>query len=37
MRANSVADQQARVNGFALDLSNGGPDEDDADFSVAAA
>jgi len=37
MRANSVADQQARVNGYALDLSNGGPDEDDADFSVAAA
>jgi len=36
-RANSVADQQARVNGFALDLSNGGPDEDDADFSAAAA
>jgi len=37
VRPNSVADQQARVNGFALDLSNGGPDEDDNDFGVAAA
>jgi methyl-accepting chemotaxis protein len=34
---NSIADQQARVNGFALDLSTGGPDEDDADFGVEAA
>ena len=34
---NSIADQKARVNGFALDLSNGGPDEDDADFGVQAA
>jgi methyl-accepting chemotaxis protein len=29
---NAVAGQQARVAGFALDLTNGGPDEDDADF-----
>ena len=28
----SVAVQQARVSGFALDLANGGPDADDADF-----
>jgi methyl-accepting chemotaxis protein len=28
----SVAAQQARANGFALDLTNGGPDADDADF-----
>jgi len=27
-----VAAQQARVAGFALDLTNGGPDADDADF-----
>ncbi len=36
-KPNSVADQQARVNGFALDLSTGGPDADDADFGVQAA
>ncbi|MBO9499107.1 MAG: methyl-accepting chemotaxis protein [Novosphingobium sp.] len=36
-KANSVADQQSRVNGFALDLSNGGPDADDDDFGVQAA
>jgi methyl-accepting chemotaxis protein len=27
-----VAGQQARVAGFALDLTNGGPDDADADF-----
>ncbi len=35
-RPNSVADQQARVSGFALDLSSGGPDADDAAFGHAA-
>jgi len=30
----SVAGQQARVNGFALDLTLGGPDEHDADFKA---
>jgi methyl-accepting chemotaxis protein len=29
---NTVAAQQARATGFALDLTNGGPDADDADF-----
>ena len=29
---NAVAGQQARVAGFALDLTNGGPDDADADF-----
>jgi methyl-accepting chemotaxis protein len=29
---NAVAEQQARVKGLALDLSRGGPDEDDAKF-----
>lgn len=33
----TVAEQQARAHGFALDLSNGGPDADDADFGVQAA
>ncbi|MGR6429836.1 methyl-accepting chemotaxis protein [Rhizobium sp. PAMB 3174] len=33
---NSVAAQQARVKGFALDMSMGGPDEDDADFRQSA-
>ncbi|SFK63123.1 methyl-accepting chemotaxis protein, partial [Caulobacter sp. UNC279MFTsu5.1] len=28
----TVAAQQARAGGFALDLTNGGPDADDADF-----
>jgi methyl-accepting chemotaxis protein len=28
----SITDQQARVRGFALDLANGGPDAEDADF-----
>ena len=32
----SVATQQARAKGFALDLSMGGPDEDDADFRESA-
>jgi methyl-accepting chemotaxis protein len=27
-----VAAQQARAEGFALDLTQGGPDADDADF-----
>ncbi len=35
-RAGSVADQQARVRGFALDLTNGGPDREDAEFGRAA-
>ena len=30
--ANAVAQQQSRARGFALDLSTGGPDEDDRDF-----
>jgi len=30
----SVAAQQARANGFALDLTQGGPDEHDADFKA---
>jgi methyl-accepting chemotaxis protein len=34
--AHSVAAQQARVKGFALDLSMGGPDADDADFRESA-
>jgi len=35
-KANSVADQQSRVRGFALDLTQGGPDGEDADFGQAA-
>ncbi|MEH3122386.1 MAG: methyl-accepting chemotaxis protein [Sphingomonas phyllosphaerae] len=35
-RGGSVAEQQARVRGFALDLSTGGPDGEDADFGRAA-
>ena len=35
-RSQSVADQQARAHGFALDLSNGGPDGEDAEFGRAA-
>ena len=31
-RTGSIGDQQARLKGFALDLSSGGLDEDDADF-----
>ncbi|MBX5000486.1 methyl-accepting chemotaxis protein [Rhizobium lentis] len=34
--ASSVADQQARVKGFALDLSMGGPDDGDAEFKESA-
>jgi methyl-accepting chemotaxis protein len=33
---NTVAQQQARAKGFALDLSHGGPDADDADFRESA-
>jgi methyl-accepting chemotaxis protein len=29
-----VAGQQARVKGFALDLTQGGADDDDADFKA---
>lgn len=36
-RGPTVAEQQARAHGFALDLNNGGPDDDDADFGVHAA
>ena len=32
----TVRDQQARVRGFALDLANGGPDAEDAEFGQAA-
>ncbi|NBC35411.1 HAMP domain-containing protein [Novosphingobium sp. FSY-8] len=35
-RAGSVADQQARVRGFALDLNNGGPDAEDSEFGQVA-
>ncbi len=35
-RTNAVADQQARIRGFALDMSTGGPDGEDADFGRAA-
>ncbi len=35
-RGTSVAEQQARVRGFALDLTNGGPDGEDAEFGRAA-
>jgi methyl-accepting chemotaxis protein len=33
-KANGVAAQQARLKGFALDLTHGGPDTDDADFKA---
>ncbi|APR52614.1 methyl-accepting chemotaxis protein [Sphingomonas koreensis] len=36
-RPNSIADQKARVAGFALDLNQGGPDADDAEFGAQAA
>ncbi|KPH66301.1 MULTISPECIES: methyl-accepting chemotaxis protein [unclassified Novosphingobium] len=36
-RSLSVADQQARARGFALDLSTGGPDSEDEAFSTHAA
>jgi methyl-accepting chemotaxis protein len=35
-KPNSIADQQARVSGFALDLANGGPDAQDDAFGAAA-
>ena len=35
-KPNSIADQQARARGFALDLTQGGPDGDDAAFGEAA-
>ena len=35
-KPNSVADQQARARGFALDLTQGGPDSDDVTFEHAA-
>ncbi|WP_375243623.1 methyl-accepting chemotaxis protein [Sphingomonas parapaucimobilis] len=35
-RTGSVAHQQARLRGFALDLSEGGPDGEDAEFGHAA-
>jgi methyl-accepting chemotaxis protein len=35
-RPGSVLDQQARVRGFALDLTSGGPDAEDAEFSQVA-
>ncbi|WP_288413245.1 methyl-accepting chemotaxis protein, partial [uncultured Sphingomonas sp.] len=35
-RANSVVDQQARARGFAIDLTQGGPDGDDDAFGQAA-
>jgi methyl-accepting chemotaxis protein len=33
-RAGTIAGQQARAKGFALDLTQGGADDDDADFKV---
>lgn len=36
-KPNSIADQKARVAGFALDLNHGGPDADDAEFGAQAA
>ncbi|NKJ08857.1 methyl-accepting chemotaxis protein, partial [Rhizobium sp. SG741] len=33
---NSVAAQQARLKGFSLDMSMGGPDADDAEFKESA-
>ncbi len=33
-KANGVAAQQARANGFALNMTNGGPDAEDAEFKV---
>ncbi len=35
-KRNSIADQQARVRGFALDMTNGGADADDIEFGAAA-
>ncbi|MGC6329406.1 methyl-accepting chemotaxis protein [Rhizorhabdus sp. FW153] len=36
VKPNSIADQQSRVRGFALDMTNGGADADDIDFGAAA-
>jgi methyl-accepting chemotaxis protein len=36
-KPNSIIDQQARAKGFALDLTNGGPDDDDDHFGTRAA
>lgn len=36
-KPNSIAHQKARVKGFALDLTNGGPDAEDASFGAQAA
>jgi methyl-accepting chemotaxis protein len=36
LAANSIASQQARAKGFALDMSMGGPDEGDAEFKESA-
>jgi methyl-accepting chemotaxis protein len=33
-KANTIAAQQARANGFALNMTKGGPDADDADFKA---
>ncbi|MFZ5707646.1 MAG: methyl-accepting chemotaxis protein, partial [Pseudomonadota bacterium] len=35
-KPNSVADQQARVKGFALDLTSGGADDEDIEFGQVA-
>ncbi|MGC6329405.1 methyl-accepting chemotaxis protein [Rhizorhabdus sp. FW153] len=35
-KTNSIADQQARVKGFALDLTSGAADDDDAEFGQVA-
>ncbi|WP_078462218.1 methyl-accepting chemotaxis protein [Sphingomonas sp. NIC1] len=35
-KANSITDQQARARGFALDLTQGGPDSEDMEFGEAA-
>jgi methyl-accepting chemotaxis protein len=35
-KPNSIEDQQSRARGFALDLTQGGPDGDDVDFGRAA-
>jgi methyl-accepting chemotaxis protein len=35
-KPNSIADQQARVRGFALDMTNGGADAEDIEFGAAA-
>lgn len=36
IKPGSVADQQSRARGFALDLATGGPDDEDAEFGRAA-